>query len=146
MGITRWIWMLLIVVGLGSAKAEGFSIGGAVGLPTLVDARVVYEEDSFGIRGHATLLGFLGLDVYMRLGDPTRWGYRLGVGLWDFWATSTPFLGWRGLLGVVYTLSPQIAVAFEVRPMFQFDSSKSISEAALSLYLSMVNIGLEFKF
>lgn len=148
--IHHLVWLILSSFGLlGTAQAEGFSIGASLGFPTFLEARVAYEADSFGLRGYAATFSdvVIGADAYFRfVTDPLGSGYRLGAGAWAVLGSS-PMFGIRGLLGAVWAFSPGFSMALELRPMIplNFSSSNATDGLVVVLLLSSFSLGFEFK-
>jgi hypothetical protein len=118
------VCIALIALGLGwGARAEGFTVGLALGLPTLAEVHAGYETDGFGVRAHTSYLFFaaLGLDGYAIF--PTDWG-AWRAGLSATWLTEgfmgTGWLCARALLGVALNLGSGVALALEWRPGYPF--------------------------
>lgn len=153
----RWlIAVILCALGFAThAHAEGFSVGGAVGLPTLLEARVGYDAPEFGVRAYITALStVIGADAYAKF--PLGWmTIRLGGGVFSF----SPFteLGFRALIGFVFQLEPNVFLVSELRPMFipSLLSGASgergvvfgiFSHLALAMTLISFSVSLEFHF
>jgi hypothetical protein len=77
------LFVLLMVFTVGqNAWAQGFSIGAGLGLPSLLEVRVGYETNDFGVRSYLNLIGLWGADIYARVSvlNPNV-TYRIGVGV-----------------------------------------------------------------
>jgi hypothetical protein len=151
------ITILALSLGWG-ARAEGFTLGLALGLPTLAEIHAGYETDAFGVRAHAGafLITALGVDGYAIF--PTDWGaWRAGAGA-TFIAegfSGTSWLAARALLGAVLNLGSGVGLALEWRPGYPFllspgpGGSGAVEGARSSLaqYLLLsFNVGLELSF
>jgi hypothetical protein len=145
--IRSLIWIVLASIGLGSAQAQSFSIGAALGFPTLLEARAAYETDSFGVRGYVTTFSdvTLGADVYLRFVDSMGSGLRLGAGAMLVTGNNR-LVGIRGLLGAVFAFSPNFSLALEFRPTIPLNIGSGPGDGFVFLFfLVSVSIGFEFR-
>jgi hypothetical protein len=145
--IRSLIWIVLASIGLGSAQAQSFSIGAALGFPTLLEARAAYEAESFGVRGYVATFSdvVLGADVYLRFTDSMGSGLRLGAGAMLVTGNNR-LVGIRGLLGAVFAFSPNFSLALEFRPTFPLNLSSGTGHGFIFFFLlASVSIGFEFK-
>lgn len=115
-----WIKNLLIMIVLvfgHTATAQGFSVGAGLDSPGLLEVRVGYETDDFGLRTYLTLFGLFGADIYAKV--PTQnlnfhFNFRFGVGV----LTDFRELGFRGVIGVEWMIAANTGLVFELRPMY----------------------------
>lgn len=104
-------------------RAEGFTLGLALGLPTLAEIRAGHETDVFGVCVHAGsfLITALGVDAYAIF--PTDWGaWRTGASatLLVEGFTGSVWVCPRALLGAVLKLGSGAVLALEWRPGYPF--------------------------
>jgi hypothetical protein len=110
------VFVLMVVCSIGqSAWAQGFSVGVGLDFPTLIEVRVGYETNDFGVRSYLGLAGLLGADIYAKgaFGNSDR-SFRLGVGIF----TDLKGIAYRGLIGITWSISPNVVFSYEWRPMY----------------------------
>jgi hypothetical protein len=125
--------VILMVFAVGqNTWAQGFSIGGGLGLPSLLEVRVGYETNDFGVRSYLNLIGLWGADIYARVSVPNpNVTYRIGIGVVF---NKDVEVGFRGLVGIAWSLTPNIVLTYELRPMY-FPSLWSDTSTTNELFL-----------
>ena len=114
-----WIKSLLIMIVLvfgHTATAQGFSVGAGLDFPSLLEVRVGYETNDFGVRAYLSYFGLWGADIYARIARTSNIAVRFGVGVMVFKGFQE--VGIRGLIAIASTVAPNTVLALEFRPMY----------------------------
>lgn len=114
-----WIKSLLIMIVLvfgHNALAQGFSVGTSLDSPGLLEVRIGYETNDFGVRAYLTYFGLWGADIYTRIARTSNITVRFGVGIVVF--KDFQDVGIRGLIAIASTVAPNTVFALEFRPMY----------------------------
>ncbi len=110
-----WLIMLVFMFAQG-AWAQGFSVGASLDSPSVLEVRVGYEAQDFGVRAYLTYLGLWGADVYASIDRTSNIAVRFGVGIVVF--KDFQDLVIRGLIAIASTVAPNTVLALEFRPMY----------------------------
>jgi hypothetical protein len=115
LSIKSLLIMIVFVCSQG-AWAQGFSVGAGLDSPGLLEVRVVYETNDFGVRAYLTYFGLWGTDIYARMARTSNITLRFGVGVVVF--KDFQDVGIRGLIAIASTVAPNTVFALEFRPMY----------------------------
>jgi hypothetical protein len=143
--------------GTRAQAGSGGTVGFGLGLPTLLEVRLGYQAEDFGVRayGGSLIVTALGVDGYARL--QTDWGaWRVGGGLayLSEGFSATQWLALRALLGAELRLSQSVALTLEWRPGYPLllssgpggTASAEVVRGNLVQYLLLaLNLGFEFR-
>jgi hypothetical protein len=155
--VYRLIVGVIVLALSDGARAEGFSVGGSLGLPLILEIRVGYEADDFGVRAYVAppilLKTVVGADAYAKF-PMNEYGLKLRVGagaLTDFLSVA-----FRGVVGFEVPIGPNVFAFYEWRPIvvpslwFGPSSTNVLDEAAIRLArvftLLSFSLGLEYRF
>jgi hypothetical protein len=128
--------LIMIVLVFGhTTTAQGFSVGAGLDSPGLLEVRVVYETNDFGVRAYLTYFGLWGTDIYARLARTSNITLRFGVGVVVF--KDFQEVGIRGLIAIASIVAPNTVFALEFRPMY-FPSVWSETPTSDPVYLLTV--------
>jgi hypothetical protein len=147
---------LVLILGVSSARADGFYAGVHLGFPALIGGQFGYEVSNFGVRA-ALSPAFAGVDVYGQWFVSQSFAVYSGLGLGvspadQYLQNRFSPLAWRGVIGANLALGSSVSAFLEFTPTFLSDIQPSppggipnkIADAFRSFLVFSLNLGLRF--